>query len=448
MRKFLLLAIFVAISCVFLNLKGINTAYLRQAPAMLNGMAAKLVCSGHYVSGLSKSKAQNDLLSYSPAFSLVSIDFDDDRARVDTHITGLSPVSAQFRENLGCSLELGNTAPLDSLVVPTPSAHEGEYWPKGNNPPAYNSDAQKALDALLRKDNQSGLNTRALLVARDGQLIAEAYAPGYTEQSKLLGWSMAKTVTAAMIGNLQMSGLLKMTDSGLFSEWSDDARRDITIADMLTMTSGLDFNEDYGPGEKATRMLFESHSASDYALQAPLIRTPGTYYEYSSGTTNLLSRIAHEKLGGDPQASIDYVFNELFAPMAMENTVFELDSSGVFVGSSYMYASARDWGRIGQLFLNRGEINGSRLFSVEWYEQAVTPNASTNERAYGFKLWLNRGDKSLRWPDLPVDSYALLGNRKQLVMVIPSLSLVFVRLGWSDGDYPTSSNIAQFLQAF
>lgn len=122
-----------------------------------------------------------------------------------------------------------------------------------------------------------------------------------------------------------------------------------------------------------------------------------------------------------------------------------MDPSGILVGSSYIYGSARDWARLGLLMLNKGQANRQQLISQDWVVDASVPNSSDNDRAYGYQFWLNAGQPELRWPELPKDAYAMLGNRKQVVMIIPSADTVVVRLGWSTQSYPTGENIQGLL---
>ena len=211
------------------------------------------------------------------------------------------------------------------------------------------------------------------------------------------------------------------------------------------MSSGLTFDETYEPGYDATHMLFTADSASDVALNSPLEREPDSFFYYSSGTSNLLSRYISAQFQMQPQAVQHFVQRALFIPLGMTNSMFEMDASGVMVGSSYLYASARDWARLGWLMVNDGEINGTRLLDKAWVRDAEQPNLSNNDKRYGYQLWLNSGMPEMRWPSLPADAYAMMGNRHQSVMMIPSKSLVFVRLGWTSGEYPMAQNYKKLL---
>jgi hypothetical protein len=257
---------------------------------------------------------------------------------------------------------------------------------------------------------------------------------------------MAKSLTSVMLGNLEMRKLIDLSDKPAIGEWSADNRSDITITDLLTMSDGLDFSENYNPGDDATTMLFTSPSASDFTIAKPLVREPGTYFNYSSGTANVLVRIYTDTLGG-AQAAYDNYMDQIAGPLGFQNAVFEVDASGVFFGSSYLYASARDWARLGEMMAAGGKINGERIVSEALVTAATSPNGSDNQKAYGFQWWLNRGNPDLRWPDLPEDAYAANGNRQQSLMIIPSQELVLVRLGWTVGRYPVNERFNEILQA-
>lgn len=421
---------------------GFSITQLSSAVRVATGMGAKLACSGRFVSGFDEQRIMDDLASYSPATRLLQLQYGE--RGVTAELLGLGQASATYREGLGCTLDIGETAGLDSVQLAPVAGGSGE-WPRGAAVSSIDADLQRRAATILARDNAAGLQTRALLVVQDGRIAAEVYGPGIDAQTPLLGWSMGKSLTAMMLGRMETLGLADTGSRPVFEQWRGDERAAIAMEDLLHMSSGLDFDETYAPGSDATRMLFRSHSASDVALASPAAFAPGAHFSYSSGTTNLIARWMHERLGGEVQSSVDFFRDEILQPLGMAHTVFEVDPSGVFVGSSYIYASARDWARLGLLMLNRGEMNGRRLLSEEWVERAAAPNSSDNEPRYGYQFWLNRGGSSPRYPQLPDDVYLMQGNRRQRVMISPSTNTVVVRLGWSASRYPTGENFSQLL---
>lgn len=422
--------------------------HLGEAVRVGTGLGAKLACSGRYLSGFSEQQILDDLKTYSPANAYLDLVYDQTNKRATATLFGMAETSATYRPGLGCSLDIGNTRNLDTVVVPDIESTQ-QTWPAGSTVSEVDHSIQRKLDTLLAQDNESGLDTRALLVVKDGKLVAESYSHFITADTQLLGWSMGKSLTAMMLGFLELKGYVNVAETGVFPEWKDDDRAGISIENLLQMSTGLDFNEVYIPGSDSTRMLFLSHSASDVALNSPLKHAPGEEFSYSSGTTNLLSRLFYERTGGKTQDAVNTLYTEFFAPLGMADSTFEPDPSGVFVGSSYIYASARDWARLGQLLLNDGELNGQRLLPKGWAYRAAMPNNSKNDSRYGYQFWLNNGKvEDLRWDMLPADSYAMNGNRSQVVMMIPSENLVVVRLGWTSGWYPTGRKFAEVLSWF
>ena len=424
---------------------GYPPAYLTAAPGVGTGIGAKLLCSARYVSGFDQAQAFDDLVQYSPILANLTIDYDDIGKVVTTSLFGLSETSASYHPTLGCSIDYEGYEVRNKPLTDLTSIQSG-YWPAGAKVYPARQDLQALIEQQIARDNADGLNTRALLVAYQGNVIAETYAQGADENTPLLGWSMAKSLNSVMLGNLEYRNKLNLSATPAFSAWAGDERSEITIIDLLTMSDGLAFSEQYDPGDDATAMLFTEPSASAYVLQKPLARAPGSYFSYSSGTANLLSRIYFDNTGATLQSSHDDFMANLYQPMAFQNAIFEVDASGVFMGSSYFYASARDWARLGQLMLDDGVINGQRLVSSAWVRAATSPNSSENEKAYGYQWWLNRGDDRLRWPDLPEDSYAAQGNRQQWIMIIPSRDAVIVRLGWTAGGYPGNERFAEILE--
>lgn len=426
---------------------GFSLWQLGDALAVGAAMAAKLGCSSHFITRLDEQRIIDDLAGFSPVNRLLTMHYGERQVRAS--LLGLAEASATWRPGIGCTLDIGDTRPLDALVPAQLPEHDAP-WPVGERVETIDPGVQAAVSRLLEQDNAAGLETRAVVVVRDGRIVAEGYADGIGPQTPLLGFSMGKSVTAVMIGRMQQLGLLPRDERAfdqrpLFAAWAGDARRDIRFVHLLQMTSGLKFDETYAPGSDSTRILFLAHSASDEAMRSPLEHPPGEHFQYSSGTTNLLSRFVHDRLGGS-QAQIDFFAREILAPLGMRHTVFEPDPSGVFVGSSYIYGSGRDWARLGLLLLDRGQFGGAQLLDPQWVDRAHALNEGTDDPRYGYQLWLNGAGDPQRWPELPGDAYGMAGNRGQHVMIVPSARAVLVRLGWTNGPYP-KENLARLLAA-
>lgn len=446
--KKVIATVLIVLGIAFAFASGITPSYIISAPGVASGIGAKLLCSSVFVSGFSEHQAFEDLLQYSPILERLSVEYDHDQRQVHTSFYGLAPTTASYVDGIGCANTydgFSQRAELETTPLPVFTSR----WPHGNRVETINNSLQELTNALVAQDNAAGLNTRALLVVHRGNIVAESYAQGADEETPLLGWSMAKSLMGLMLGNLEYRGLLSTDEPAGFAQWQDDERRDIRIEHLLTMTDGLDFSEEYNPGDDATAMLFTQASASDYVLQQGLAAAPGSNFNYSSGTANVLSRIYFDRTGGTLADSLQDYREHIAVPLSFQHSVFETDASGVLVGSSYLYASARDWARMGQLMLNQGVLNGVRIVSEDWVNRSIQPNNSLNQRAYGYQWWLNSDGSSdyRRWPELPADAYSANGNRQQYTMIVPSADTVIVRLGWTSGRYPVGERFAQILNA-
>ena len=447
MRSLLVFSILVGLGMLGMSTVGMSPTSLVANVAVGTGMGAKLACSGHFLSGFDEAQIRQDLASYSPAYDGLSLDIDEQSQRARVSLMGFAETSAIYREGIGCTWDLGDGDLLTQLNAPkVPLVDNTLPWPAGSAEPLLNEALMQTLAASMAQDQAEGLQTRALVLVQHGQIRAEAYAPGITPDTPLMGWSMGKSLTALMLGWLEQRGQLTVEEERLFDEWSQDERASIQIKDLLQMTSGLDFSEVYVPGSDATRMLFMEPSAASVPLQSPLKYPPGTRFSYSSGTTNLLSLLFTQRVGG-PQNAINHLYQDILWPMGMHDTTLEPDASGVFVGSSNIYATARDWARLGEIFLHEGELNGVRIAPKSYMRELVQPNTSNNDRAYGYQVWLNRGEMERYWPDLPEDAYGFTGNRGQAVMILPTQQAVMVRLGWSAKNYPRNKRFADWLNA-
>lgn len=191
-------------------------------------------------------------------------------------------------------------------------------------------------------------------------------------------------------------------------------------------------------------MLFLDHSTVTTPMAGQIEQEPGSHFSYSSGTTNLIMQHLRQTLGGS-QALLSFWNEELRRPLGLNDTTFEPDPDDLLVGSSYIHASGRDWARLGQLMLQAGQWTGSTLIDADWIDAATSPNKSTNDHAYGYQFWLNRGNNKLRWSHISEDAFAMQGNRAQIVMIVPSTHTVLVRLGWTAGEYDFDKRFAALL---
>ena len=419
-----------------------------ETPGLLTAMAAKLACSARHISGFTPQAIKRDLQNYSPAFRLVRIRFDD--KEVTASIAGSFRRTAYYRPGIGCHLKPAIETTLDEVQAPAShhradSKRNSQRWPHGERTPDIHASLQCLTDQILAEDTANGRDTRALVIIHGQRLLAESYAAYVSPMTPLLGWSMAKSLTAILLGRMEALGLMNMDAHDLFPEWQHDRRSEITLRHLLQMCSGLEFDETYAPGSDATRMLFSSRDMSKFALQCPLIHSPGQTFAYSSGSTNLLTRWIHQRLGGTQQC-IDFLHRELLQPLCMNNTLLETDTRGILVGSSYAFAPGRDWARLGLLMLNNGVSPSGKLLNEHWVQGAHANNTSSNEPGYGYQFWLNKnGERGYRFPSLPADAYFMLGNREQKLMITPSHDAVVLRIGWDSADYPMEASFSRIL---
>lgn len=271
------------------------------------------------------------------------------------------------------------------------------------------------------------------MVVYKGRIVGEGYALGFRPDTPLIGWSMTKGIVNALIGILVKEQRLSVKNPAPVPEWQEtaDPRQGITLEHLLHMTTGLRFNEDPGnPLSDVTYMLLRVADTAGYAASKPLVSTPGIQWSYSSGNTNILARVIRHTLGD--QEYYEFPRRALFDPLGMKSAVIETDPSGTFVGSSLMYASARDWARFGLLYLYDGIWEGERLLPEGWVRYTRTAASAAPNQKYGALFWLKvpdeyRGVNS--GASLPQDAFHAVGYEGQFVTIIPSKDLVIVRLG-------------------
>jgi len=409
---------------------------------------------------------KNDILRLSPLTKWNSYKVDEANKSVSVTALGLKTRTAVYRPGIGCTLLVNNTA--DELraqakgIPETPASDSPDAWPKGDTVDLTNLPAgvdraalDKAVeDSFTDETPAKEIDTRAIVVVYDGHIVAERYAPGYDKNTRFLGWSESKSMTSTLIGTLIASGKLKLDAPAPVAEWKgkDDKRGTITLRNLLNMSSGLAFQEPYDPGSDSTQMLFQEHDMAAYAASKPLAHDPGTFWSYSSGTANILSRIAFQKSGGTLASYEAYARAHVFDPAGITSAMFEPDESGNFVGSSYLYMNARDWARFGLIYLNKGTINGNRIVP-ESYVDFVCTAAPHSLGWYGGQFWLNGFDlknpKVRAFPHLPADMCAAEGHNDEFTAIFPSYKAVIVRLGWTvtDGGFNRDKHFAAILAA-
>jgi CubicO group peptidase (beta-lactamase class C family) len=270
--------------------------------------------------------------------------------------------------------------------------------------------------------------TLALLVLHKGKIVSEVYSPEVTAETTLISWSMAKSITHALVGIAQMDELLHVEDNNLFPEWANDERRNITLQQLLEMRSGLSWVEDYVDGDASDviEMLFGTGKDNNaaYAISQALVTAPGNEWLYSSGTTNIVTRLLGNVLGdsdGSHSCMEHFMRSRLFDALGMQAEP-KFDAAGTFVGSSYVYATARNFAKFGQLYLNDGVCDGKRILPEGWVDHARAQHVFDGETGLGY---------GAHWWTLPGERNSLVaaGYEGQYIMVIPDRDLVVVRLG-------------------
>jgi CubicO group peptidase (beta-lactamase class C family) len=405
---------------------------------------AKILCSAVFISGRNEKDIKEQELDFTPLnMATYKVNYKD--SSVTCSLFGFAARKAIYRKGLGATVinELSEKQIRSQqfrLAVKPLVLTDTIQWPLGDklvDSFPSNIDSLQLLGAVdntfKETDTAHPNRTRALIVVYNNQIVAEQYAPGFTKQTMLTGWSMTKSITSAITGILVKQNQLQIDDPAPVPEWRNgtDGRRSITVRHILQQATGLEFEEAYSKSSHATRMLCQKADMGAYAASLPLKHAPGSVFHYSSGNTNILSRIIRQKLGDANYHAFPYEY--LFYKLGMYNTVMEPDASGTFVGSSYCYATARDWARFGLLYLNQGLYNNEQILSADWVKQSVTPSSAAEEGEYGFQWWLNAGEKNNqenRWyPFLPADMFFADGFEGQNIIIIPSKKLVVVRLG-------------------
>ncbi len=352
-------------------------------------------------------------------------------------------------------------ARADTPLVPLPDQSPDMPWPTESWPIAPTPAVlEEVLDRIMA-GTEPGTpgNTRAVLVVKGGELIGERYAEGFDATSRLQSWSMAKSVVHALIGILVKDGQLDIYKPAKVPRWNrkvNDPRKAITVENLLRMESGLTFSEDYTNPETSNvlQMLFGKGrlDIAEYAAGGILEAEPGTHWQYSSGTSNILSGVIRDTIGAESSEEYrSFIEESLFSRIGIRSAIPEFDEANTFIGSSYVHMTGRDWARFGFLYLRDGVWDGKRVLPERWADHARLPTSNSRGQ-YGAHFWLNgvnpETGQAVITDTIPTDAFMARGFGAQVVLIIPSLDMVVVYLGLTyDDPAPVIQAIAEIVNA-
>ena len=395
--------------------------YLGPSLRVASGYAAKYACSSTFIGQMSEDNLRRALdLSF---VRNVNYTINHEDKTVEATLFGLAKQTARYYEQgHSCGCVLGETNFPTARAKQDRGEPSDRWWPQGDRmrDSVPEGVQQAVIQAVLKHTLEANEGVLAITVAYGEHLVGEAYQKGVTADSRLLGWSMTKSMGNALFGIMERKGLVHRDDLTGIPAWQDDARKEITINHLLQMSSGLKWTENYGGLSGVTNMLYLQQNFFEYAISPSATRAPDKKWYYSSGTTNILSGLMRQNLAGY-QEYLDFPYQELFEPLGMTSAVIELDNVGEHVLSSYGWATARDWTRFGLLYLYEGNWFGEEIFTKEWVTYSTTPAAAADS-VYGAQLWLNANGEKI--PGTPKDAFYENGFGGQRILILPSRNLV------------------------
>jgi len=413
-----------AIPFILLALIVIGFSYLYVRLPIINGYAAKNMCSCVFIDGRKPDFVQKNDLNFS-FLKYTQHHIDTAQHFVESSFWGLRPKRAYYNSKLGCAL-IHSTKNIEQFKNFNFDKKGIKYTENSDLKIELSDNNELLQQALDNHFANKKINTKAVLVVHKNKLIAEQYAQGYTTETRFLGWSMAKSITSTLVGILVKEGKINIHKTIDEPLWKNDGRREITWHHVLQMSTGIAWEEDYGSISDVTKMLYTEDDVYKTAIQNKLEFPVGTVFEYSSGSSNILAGQIRKILGND-ELYWQYPYRQLFAKLGAKSMLLESDAKGTFVGSSYPWGTARDWAKYGLLYLQNGKWNNEQIITKEWVKYTQTPASNSNGK-YGAQFWLHTAEE---FPDVPSDMYFADGFQGQRVFIIPSKELVIVRFGLS-----------------
>ena len=419
-RMLLLVVVIIAVLVVY-NYPKLN---------LLAGYSAKNTASSVFVADRTLAFTDSTDNSFSPV-NLASDKIDFLNKLATSSAFGLLTRKAIYREGLGSVLTISEEDETAAYLIPKRlKANNTTPFPYGNaaqKDTVFSNIDYKKLASAVNSNFDKTNKTRAVLVIYKDKIISEKYADGFDKDSKFLGWSMTKSIMSTVFGVLQHQKKVNVQDKAPIKSWQNDDRKNITIHNLLQMNSGLEWDENYDEISDATKMLFLDKDMTKMQESKPLIGKPNETFNYSSGTSNLLSGILRSQFKTH-QEYLDFWYTNFIDKIGMNSMLLEADLSGNYVASSYSWATARDWSKFGLLYLHNGNWNGEQLFTKDWVDYATTPTPTSNG-TYGAQFWLNANKQ---FKDVPKNLYFADGYQGQRVYVLPNQEMVIVRFGLSN----------------
>ncbi len=426
--------------------------------ALAAGYKAAFLCSGRWNAGQTEASIARDDLTgvyreYQDSMTALSATIDEAKRTVSVHFDrNMPPRIAVWRPLLGCAQLPPGAGPdavaalprlVPGLTAPDLAATDANAWPLGDADavqPLKKRRARAALEAVVATAFASD-RTTAVIVLKDGKIIAERYRDGWTMHTPQRTWSVAKSLTATLVGRAVQKGLVDVNQPAPVPQWqgAGDPRAAISWNQLLRMNSGL---WTAGPGNRTDEVYVGGALVAQTAATMPLEHAPGSHFNYSNNDIMLAALSLSRTLAkdGGRHAALAFPFSELLWPLGMTRTTPETDWQGDFVLSSQVWMTARDLARLALLYQNGGKMNGQQLLPADWpafVEAATMTQPQGRPEGYGAGFW--------RWgglgahdavPALPAGTYAMNGNRGQYAVIVPGQNMIVIRRGF---DLPAAA---------